>query len=63
MFIFLLPGEFFLKFFERFFSSRFRVFIGIGPIRLYQSNTESVFRFVKSWPFCLIWPVTRSMVC
>ena len=47
MFIFLLPGEFFLKFFERFFSSRFRVFIGIGPIRLYQSNTESVFRFEK----------------
>ena len=62
MFIFLLPRDFF-EYFERFFSSRFRVFIGIGLMRFYQSDTDAIFRFVKSWPFCLVWPVIRSMVC
>ena len=61
--VFFCCLENFFEYFVRFFSSRFRVFIGIGLMRLYQSNTEAFFRFVKSWPFCLLWPIIRSMVC
>ena len=60
---FSVAWRIFFECFERFFSSRFSVFIVIGTIRLYQSDTESIFRFEKSWPFCLVWPVIRSTVC
>ena len=60
---FSVAWKIFFEYFERFFSSRFCVFIGIGLMRLYHSNTEAIFRFEKSWPFCLVWTVIRSMVC